>query len=100
MKTCSNYALQLHSACLHHRLQEPAVPANGTFQIPFCHALAQPTWGQHSENGSIRADSQMFLLDSWTYKADGETEKRVALFTSESSHIIVMSDFLSKLDTG
>ena len=42
----------------------------------------------------------MFLLDSWTYKADGETEKRVALFTSKSSHIIVMSDFLSKLDTG
>ena len=74
--------LQLHSACLHRRLQEPAVPANGTFQSPFCHALAQPTRGQHSENGSIRTGLQMFLLDSWTCKADGETEKRAALFTS------------------
>ena len=82
MKTCSNYVSSIALSLPPSPPPEARSPANGTFQIPFCHALAQPTRGQHSENGSIRTGSRISRLDSWTCKVDGETEEPVVLFTS------------------
>lgn len=95
MWTCSKLHSQYTSIT---SSRKAAIPTNDTFQIPFRRVLTQPAQGQHSENGSIRTGSWLFLLDVWSCRWMGR-QKNVGLPSPrESSHVIVMSDFLLKLD--